>query len=131
MWSGVYVWVKPLDYSPLEIDWETTLLERKVELEWRLKVFPRNSNLLFEFYYTKIRYLVLKFWNLHRACYQSWMKQIHVCRFSCMFCMRYKTRFYNNWYQSQVFISWLYNMWLDFRIKEKRFLGGPQLFSVI
>ena len=26
MWNGVYVWVKPLDYSSLETDWETTLL---------------------------------------------------------------------------------------------------------
>ena len=38
--------------------------------------------------------------------------------------MRYKTRFTNNWYQSQVFISCLYSMWLDFRIKEKWFLDG-------
>ena len=36
--------------------------------------------------------------------------------------MRYKTRFSNNWYQSQVFISCLYSVWLDFRIKEKWFL---------
>ena len=43
----MYVRVKPLDYSPLETDWETTLLGRKVELEWRLKVFLRTSNLLF------------------------------------------------------------------------------------
>ena len=47
LWSGVYVRVKPLDYSLLETDWETTLLRRKVELEWRLEVFPRTSNLLF------------------------------------------------------------------------------------
>ena len=47
LWSGVYVRVKPLDYSPLETDWETTLLGRKVELKWRLKVFPSTSNLLF------------------------------------------------------------------------------------
>ena len=43
----MYMQVKLLDYSPLETDWETTLLGRKVELEWRLKVFPRASNLLF------------------------------------------------------------------------------------
>ena len=47
LWNDVYVRVKPLDYSLLETDWETTLLGRKVELEWRLKVFPRTSNLLF------------------------------------------------------------------------------------
>ena len=47
LWSGVYVWVKSLDNYPLKTDWETTLLGRKVELEWRLKVFPRTSNLLF------------------------------------------------------------------------------------
>ena len=47
LWNGVYVWVKPHDYSPLETDWETTLLGHKVELEWRLKVFPSTSNLFF------------------------------------------------------------------------------------
>ena len=47
LWNGVYVWVKLFDYSPLETDWVTTLLECKVELEWKLKVFPSTSNLLF------------------------------------------------------------------------------------
>ena len=47
LWSGVYVQVKSLDYSPLETDWETTLLGHKVELEWRLKLFPSTSNILF------------------------------------------------------------------------------------
>ena len=47
LWSGVYVRVKPLDNSPLETNWETTFIGHKVELEWRLKVFPSTSNLLF------------------------------------------------------------------------------------
>ena len=42
MWNGVYVWVKPLDYSSLETNWETTLFGCKVELEWRLKVHVIN-----------------------------------------------------------------------------------------
>ena len=33
LWSGVYVRMKPLDYSPLETDWEITLLGCEVELE--------------------------------------------------------------------------------------------------
>ena len=53
----VYVQVKPLDNSPLETDWETTLLGRKVELEWRLKVFPRTSN-LFVLNFTAPRYAI-------------------------------------------------------------------------
>ena len=52
--------VKPLDYSPLETDWETTLLGHKVELEWRLKVFSSTSNLFFFFLnFTTPRYTIL------------------------------------------------------------------------
>ena len=58
LWNGVYVRVKPLDYFPLETDWETTLLRRKVELEWRLKMFPSTSNLLF-LNFTAPRYAIL------------------------------------------------------------------------
>ena len=58
MWSGVYVRVKPLNYSPLETDWKTTLLGRKVELEWRLKMFSSNSNIFF-LNFTAPRYAIL------------------------------------------------------------------------
>ena len=58
LWNDVYVRVKSLDYSLLETDWETTLLGRKVELEWRLKVFPSTSNILFLNFITP-RYAIL------------------------------------------------------------------------
>ena len=58
LWNGVYVRMKPLDYSPLETDWETTLLGRKVELEWRLKMLPSTSNILF-LNFTTSRYAIL------------------------------------------------------------------------
>ena len=58
LWNGVYVWVKPLDYSPLETDWETTLIGCKVELKWRLKMFPSTSNILF-LNFTAPRYAIL------------------------------------------------------------------------
>ena len=42
----VYVSVGDSFILSLEIDWETTLLGHQVELEWRLKVFPSNSQVL-------------------------------------------------------------------------------------
>ena len=57
MWNGVYVWVKSLDYSPLETDWKTTLLGHKVELEWRLKVPKYFWSFVLNF--TASRYAIL------------------------------------------------------------------------
>ena len=59
MWNGVYVWVKSLNYSPLETDWENTLLGHKVELEWRLKVFPSTYNHFFFLNFTAPKYAIL------------------------------------------------------------------------
>ena len=42
----VYVNVGHSFILSLEIDWETTLLGHQVELEWRLKVFSSNSQVL-------------------------------------------------------------------------------------
>ena len=100
-------------------NWETTLLRHHVELRWKLKVF---SSLDFEFHYIKVHFLcfVLEF---KVTCYLSWMKQIRVCCFRCVFCMRCKTRFSNNWYQSSLqYHACITCNWV-FRIKENSFLG--------
>ena len=75
-------------------DWENILLRHHVELRWRLKLF---SSLGFEFHCIKIRFLffVLEF---KVTCYLPWMKQIRICCFRCVFCMRCKTRFSNMWF---------------------------------
>ena len=75
-------------------DWENILLGHHVELRWRLKLF---SSLGFEFHCIKIRFLffVLEF---KVTCYLPWMKQIRICCFRCVFCMRCKTRFSNMWF---------------------------------
>ena len=77
-----------------KIDWENILLGHHVELRWRLKLF---SSLGFEFHCIKIRFLffVLEF---KVTCYLPWMKQIRICCFRCVFCMRCKTRFSNMWF---------------------------------
>ena len=85
LWNGVYVRVKPLDYSLLETDWETTLLGRKVELEWRLKVFPSTSNILF-LNFTAPRYAIL-FSNsenhIMHVINHEWNKSMFVASIMC------------------------------------------------
>ena len=74
--------------------------------------------------FTTLRYAILllnfEIYIVHFINHE-WNRYIFVA-FAVYFCMRYKTRFTNNWYQNQVFISCLYIMWFDFRIKEKWFL---------
>ena len=78
----------------LETNWETTLLGHQVELEWRLKVFPSTSNLLF-LNFTAPRYAFL-FLNS-----ETYIVHVINCEWSrsvnfplCMFCMQYKLCFF-------------------------------------
>ena len=48
----------------------------------------------------------------------EWNRSLFVASAMC-FVWGTKPDLTNNWYQSQVFISWLYSMWLNFRIKVK------------
>ena len=72
-------------------DWETTLLGHHMELRWRLKVF---WSIGFEFHCIKVHFLFFVL-GFKVTCYLSWMKQIRVCYFCCVFCMRCKTKFTN------------------------------------
>ena len=95
-WNGVYVRVRHSLILPLETDWETTLLRYEVELEWRLKVFPTTSNILF-LNFTAPKYAFL-FLNS-----ETYIVHVINCEWSRsvnfplhMFCMRYKHIFFQH-----------------------------------
>ena len=88
---------------PLETDWETTLLRHQVELEWRLKVFPSTSNLLF-LNFTVLRYTFLFFYS------ETYMVHVINCEWSRsvnfslrIFYMRYKHVFFRTPFTSNFY----------------------------
>ena len=124
--SGVVVYI--IYYSPLntyvKINWEATLLRCKVELEWRLKVFPSDINLWFwisphqgmlsHSLFPKLGNYML----FH-------MNEVDQFIFSCVYLYKiqicYSMYFPNNWYQSGLQSHVCIMCWVSFRIKENWF----------